>query len=126
MERTLAAGLPCFLSLPRLVAARFLLVAGFLGLTALPCFLNLTALPCLTGVLGLALFLCLVVRTGRRCVPRSVAALTGHLRLPPLHLSPAHRFITNKRHHQLYCSTPHSNLCKCNWWLHYRVGRCTR
>ena len=89
MERTLAAGLPPLLGLPRLLVARFFLVAGFLALTALPCFLDLTALPCLTGFLALAAVLCLVVRTGRRCVPCSVAALKGHLRVPPLHLGPA-------------------------------------
>jgi hypothetical protein len=100
MERTLAAGLPPRLGLPRPLAARFVSVAGFLGLTALPCFLDLTALPCLTGVLVLAVFLCLVVRTGWRCVPRSVAALTGHLRVPPLHLRPAHRMVTEQSSQQ--------------------------
>ena len=98
-NRTLAAGLPPRLGLLRLLGTRCFLVADFLGLTAFPgcpCFLGLTAFPRLLGVLGLTAFLCLVVRTGRRCVPCSVAALTGHLRVPPLHLGPAHRLDTQQ------------------------------
>jgi hypothetical protein len=97
-ERTLGAGLPPRLGRPRLLGLRFFLVAGFPVLTAafpgLPRFFGLTAFPPLIDFLVLAVFLCLVVRTGRRCVPCSVAALTGHLRVPPLHLRPAHRSIT--------------------------------